>query len=109
MIFGDYVSGFLGLARDGSGWSMNPFDVCGLLYSFFRRKLTVAFIFQPIKMEDGQFLGRGEGNHCSVEFNLLYRVSTLIIYPMRVVDILVSSSVSGMRRRHRMTLPGRRT
>lgn len=27
MIFGDYVAGFLGLARDGSSWSMNPFDV----------------------------------------------------------------------------------
>ncbi|KAI0683948.1 heme peroxidase [Cytidiella melzeri] len=53
MIFGDYVAGFLGLARDGSGWSMNPFD--------------------PIKNSDGEFLGRGEGNHVSVEFNLLYR------------------------------------
>lgn len=29
---------------------------------------------QPIKNSDGSFLGRGEGNHCSVEFNLLYRV-----------------------------------
>ena len=27
MIFGDYVAGFLGLPRDGSSWSMNPFDV----------------------------------------------------------------------------------
>lgn len=27
MIFGDYVAGFLGLGRDGSSWSMNPFDV----------------------------------------------------------------------------------
>ena len=31
MIFGDYVAGFLGLARDGSGWSMNPFDVSFLV------------------------------------------------------------------------------
>ncbi|GJE97837.1 heme peroxidase [Phanerochaete sordida] len=53
MIFGDYVGGFLGLPRDGLGWSMNPFD--------------------PIKTPDGGFLGRGEGNHVSVEFNLLYR------------------------------------
>ena len=30
MIFGDYVGGFLGLARDGIGWSMNPFDVSNL-------------------------------------------------------------------------------
>lgn len=28
---------------------------------------------QAIKQEDGTFLGRGEGNHCSVEFNLMYR------------------------------------
>lgn len=31
MIFGDYVGGFLGLARDGIGWSMNPFEVSPLL------------------------------------------------------------------------------
>ncbi|KAI0347729.1 heme peroxidase [Trametopsis cervina] len=53
MIFGDYVAGFLGLQRDGKGWGMNPFD--------------------PIKTEDGEFLGRAEGNHVSVEFNLMYR------------------------------------
>ncbi len=29
-IFGDYVAGFLGLARDGSSWAMNPFDVSTL-------------------------------------------------------------------------------
>ncbi|THH01371.1 hypothetical protein EW026_g1293 [Hermanssonia centrifuga] len=52
MIFGDYVAGFLGLGRDGNSWSMNPFD--------------------PIKI-DGTPVSRGEGNHCSVEFNLLYR------------------------------------
>ncbi|KAH9854311.1 heme peroxidase [Lenzites betulinus] len=53
MIFGDYVAGFLGLGRDGCSWSMNPFD--------------------PITTADGQEVGRGEGNHCSVEFNVLYR------------------------------------
>ncbi|TFK85570.1 heme peroxidase [Polyporus arcularius HHB13444] len=53
MIFGDYVAGFLGLGRDGSSWSMNPFD--------------------PIKTSDGQVVGRGDGNQCSVEFNVLYR------------------------------------
>ncbi|KAI0778881.1 heme peroxidase [Trametes elegans] len=53
MIFGDYVAGFLGLGRDGCSWSMNPFD--------------------PITTSDGQVVGRGEGNHCSVEFNVLYR------------------------------------
>ncbi|KAI0354701.1 heme peroxidase [Trametes cingulata] len=53
MIFGDYVAGFLGLGRDGCSWSMNPFD--------------------PITTPDGQVVGRGDGNHCSVEFNILYR------------------------------------
>ena len=53
LVFGDYVAGFLGLGRDGNTWSMNPFD--------------------PIKTGSGQQLGRGEGNHVSVEFNLLYR------------------------------------
>ncbi|KAL4246542.1 hypothetical protein ABKN59_008749 [Abortiporus biennis] len=52
-IFGDYVAGFLGLGRDGNSWSMNPFD--------------------PITDSKGLPVGRGEGNHCSVEFNLLYR------------------------------------
>ncbi|KAI0079537.1 heme peroxidase [Panus rudis PR-1116 ss-1] len=51
-IFGDYVAGFLGLGREGNSWSMNPFD--------------------PINLPDGP-VSRGEGNHCSVEFNLLYR------------------------------------
>ncbi|TCD62866.1 hypothetical protein EIP91_006272 [Steccherinum ochraceum] len=53
MIFGDYVAGFLGLGRDGCSWSMNPFD--------------------PIKDTDGNDVERGEGNHCSAEFNILYR------------------------------------
>ncbi|KAF8666942.1 heme peroxidase [Rhizoctonia solani] len=52
VIFGDYVAGFLGLGREGSSWSMQPFD--------------------PIKGSEGE-VGRGEGNHCSVEFNVLYR------------------------------------
>ncbi|CAE6433839.1 unnamed protein product [Rhizoctonia solani] len=52
VIFGDYVAGFLGLSREGSSWSMQPFD--------------------PIKGAEGE-VGRGQGNHCSVEFNLLYR------------------------------------
>ncbi|PIL31281.1 cytochrome P450 [Ganoderma sinense ZZ0214-1] len=52
-IFGDYVAGFLGLGRDGCTWSMNPFD--------------------PIKTKDGEVVGRGDGNQCSVEFNVLYR------------------------------------
>lgn len=52
-IFGDYVAGFLGLGRDGNAWSMQPFDE-----------------FTDSK---GDIVPRGQGNHVSVEFNLLYR------------------------------------
>ncbi|CAE6412423.1 unnamed protein product, partial [Rhizoctonia solani] len=52
VIFGDYVAGFLGLTRDGNSWGMRPFD--------------------PIEGSEGE-VGRGQGNHVSVEFNLLYR------------------------------------
>ncbi len=31
LIFGDYVTGFLELPREGNMWSMNPFDVCLLI------------------------------------------------------------------------------
>ncbi|KAI3616961.1 heme peroxidase [Moniliophthora roreri] len=51
LIMGDYVAGFLGLS-EGNAWNMNAFD--------------------PIKINDVE-VKRGEGNHCSVEFNILYR------------------------------------
>ncbi|KAJ7133385.1 heme peroxidase [Mycena epipterygia] len=52
LIMSDYVAGFLGLS-EGNAWNMNAFD--------------------PIKTKDGLEVGRGQGNHCSVEFNVLYR------------------------------------
>ncbi|KAF9258714.1 heme peroxidase [Marasmius fiardii PR-910] len=52
LIMGDYVAGFLGLS-EGNAWNMNAFD--------------------PIKDKNGSPVERGEGNHCSVEFNVLYR------------------------------------
>ncbi|KAF9257706.1 heme peroxidase [Marasmius fiardii PR-910] len=52
LIMGDYVAGFLGLS-EGNAWNMNAFD--------------------PIKDKNGYPIKRGEGNHCSVEFNVLYR------------------------------------
>ncbi|KAF5338872.1 hypothetical protein D9611_008746 [Ephemerocybe angulata] len=57
MIMSDYVSGFLGLS-EGNAWSINAFD--------------------PIKNKNGTTIGRGEGNHVSVEFNLLYRWHTTL-------------------------------
>ncbi|KAJ3989347.1 linoleate diol synthase [Lentinula detonsa] len=52
-IFSDYVSCILGLVRQGSNWSLNPFgEMRNLDHSEFER---------------------GRGNSCSVEFNCLYR------------------------------------
>lgn len=50
-IMGDYVASFLG-SSEGSTWNMKAFDV---IHS---------------KSQD---VSRGQGNHCSVEFNILYR------------------------------------
>ncbi|KAF9466792.1 heme peroxidase [Collybia nuda] len=50
-IMGDYVAGFLGQS-EGANWNMNAFDV--------------------IDSKDRQ-VSRGEGNHVSVEFNIMYR------------------------------------
>ncbi|KAJ7174160.1 heme peroxidase [Mycena crocata] len=52
LIMSDYVAGFLGLS-EGNAWNMNAFDA--------------------IKTKDGVEVERGQGNHCSVEFNVLYR------------------------------------
>ncbi|KAF8066489.1 heme peroxidase [Lyophyllum atratum] len=50
-IMGDYVAGFLG-ASEGCNWNMNAFD--------------------PIETKTLK-VPRGQGNHVSVEFNILYR------------------------------------
>jgi linoleate 10R-lipoxygenase len=68
---GDYVSGFLGLS-EGNAWNMDAVDVCHKLVSSFE-PLPMTLL-QPIKLRNGQVVERGEGNHVSVEFNLLYRV-----------------------------------
>ncbi|KAJ6591567.1 linoleate diol synthase [Mycena vulgaris] len=49
----DYFSSILGLVRDGSSWSLNPFG--------------------EIRAPDHSVFDRGQGNVCSVEFNCLYR------------------------------------
>ncbi|KAJ8518487.1 hypothetical protein ONZ45_g4459 [Pleurotus djamor] len=51
MITGDYAASFLG-SSENCNWNMNPFDL--------------------IKRDD-LVVDRGRGNHCSVEFNVLYR------------------------------------
>ncbi|TFK61201.1 heme peroxidase [Pluteus cervinus] len=52
LIMGDYVAGFLGLS-EGNAWNLPAFD--------------------PITLSGGEEVERGRGNHCSVEFNILYR------------------------------------
>lgn len=53
IVFSDYFSSILGLVRQGSSWSLNPFG--------------------EIRNEDHTLFERGRGNVCSVEFNCLYR------------------------------------
>ncbi|RPD64148.1 heme peroxidase [Lentinus tigrinus ALCF2SS1-6] len=52
-VFADYVAAILGLVRQGSSWSLNPFE--------------------EVRNMDHSLFERGKGNQCSVEFNCLYR------------------------------------
>ncbi|KAJ7089111.1 heme peroxidase [Mycena epipterygia] len=54
LIIGDYAAGFLGLLE-------------GIVSPLFNNA------FRSIKKRDGRTVERGEGNQCSVEFNVLYR------------------------------------
>ena len=56
VILGDYLSGILGTFRDGSTWCLNPLE--------------------EIRHGGKTTVNRAEGNAVSVEFNLLYRVSS---------------------------------
>lgn len=47
VVFSDYFSAILGLVRQGSSWSLNPFE--------------------EIRKSDHSFVERGQGNACSVE------------------------------------------
>ncbi|KAG9086931.1 hypothetical protein FRC07_012952 [Ceratobasidium sp. 392] len=53
VIISDYIGAILGLTRVGSSYSLNPLE--------------------EIRANNHQLVGRGQGNACSVEFNLLYR------------------------------------
>ncbi|GJJ10924.1 hypothetical protein Clacol_005153 [Clathrus columnatus] len=53
VVFSDYFSAILGLVRDGSKWTLTPFN--------------------EIRKDDHTMVERGRGNSCSVEFNILYR------------------------------------
>ncbi|KAJ6581524.1 linoleate diol synthase [Mycena capillaripes] len=53
VVFSDYFSSILGLVREGSSWSLDPFG--------------------EMRAADHSIVDRGQGNVCSVEFNCLYR------------------------------------
>ncbi|CAE6472786.1 unnamed protein product [Rhizoctonia solani] len=52
IVLGDYLASILGIVREGSDWSLNP--------------------FQDIVQSERNHVPRGDGNSVSVEFNLLY-------------------------------------
>ena len=82
---GDYVAGFIGVS-EGNAFGLDAFS--------------------PIKLNDGSVVTRGQGNHCSVEFNMLYRVCTIL----SVYDSILSSRIySGIPRRLLPMKNGQRT
>lgn len=58
VVLNDYVAGFIGTTRSEGGWSMAPFD--------------------DFRDTNHQPVGRGEGNHVSVEFDILYRWHSVV-------------------------------
>ncbi|KAJ7504371.1 linoleate diol synthase [Mycena galericulata] len=71
VVFSDYFSSILGLVREGSSWSLNPFGVGLFSHAII---LDVANLWsQEIRAPDHSVFDRGQGNVCSVEFNCLYR------------------------------------
>ncbi|CAE6466477.1 unnamed protein product [Rhizoctonia solani] len=52
IVLGDYLASILGIVREGSDWSLNPFE--------------------DIVQSERNHVPRGDGNSVSVEFNLLY-------------------------------------
>jgi linoleate 10R-lipoxygenase len=66
VIFSDYFGAILGLVRQGSTWTLNPFAVCGSLGSSSHSSLA-DYATQEIRDLDHQLFERGRGNVCSVE------------------------------------------
>ena len=73
---GDYVAGFLG-SSEGCNWDMNAFDVSCCHCRRLRPCGTHQGYCQVIDKEELQ-VPRGQGNHVSVEFNILYRVRLVL-------------------------------
>ncbi|KAH7335744.1 heme peroxidase [Rhizoctonia solani] len=58
VVLNDYVAGFIGNTRTPSKWALAPFD--------------------PFRDTNHTPVGRGEGNHVSVEFDILYRWHSVV-------------------------------
>jgi len=88
LIIGDYAASFLGLSA-GLFWDIHAFDVrfsalCSLRCVLNHERCSRPI--QEIKTKDGVVLPRGQGNHVSVEFNMLYRVRSTPF-----LDLLIKS------------------
>ncbi|KAH9932667.1 linoleate diol synthase [Amylocystis lapponica] len=71
VVFSDYFSAILGLVRQGSSWSLDPFG--------------------EIRNLDHSLFERGRGNVCSVEFNCLYRWhATTSVHDEKWVEQLIA-------------------
>ncbi|CAE6439322.1 unnamed protein product [Rhizoctonia solani] len=58
VVLNDYVAGFIGNTRTPSKWALSPFE--------------------PFRDTNHTPVGRGEGNHVSVEFDILYRWHSVV-------------------------------
>lgn len=68
-MFSDYFSAILGIVRQGSNWSLEPFG--------------------EMRDKDHQLFERGRGNACSVEVRDLYIVVLVIILDNGLVQLFV--------------------
>lgn len=50
------------------------------LYLLWSTPLDFDKFSEEIKNKEGVIVGRGQGNHVSVEFNVLYRVSSILCW-----------------------------
>jgi linoleate 10R-lipoxygenase len=67
VIFSDYLGSILGLVRQGSTWSLNPFGVRGPSCPYHSTEVFMIVYTQEIRDSDHRMVERGRGNVCSVE------------------------------------------
>lgn len=79
----DYVGCILHMIPDLTPWHLRPLDVNDSLCFLSTLLLTPR---KEIRDKSHDIAPRGEGNVCSVEFNLLYRVSSFTLYTSTPAD-----------------------